>query len=102
MIDGPTETVMALEPFCDKWRSFGWEVVEADGHDFDSLCAAFEKANAAKDRPVMVLANTVKGQGIDFIAGDYKWHYGAFDTEKAAKARESLEHYHAVRVGKGA
>ncbi len=98
MIDGPTEDVMALEPFADKWRAFGFEVIEADGHDFDSLAAAFDKAAVAKDKPVVIIANTIKGCGIDFISGDYKWHYGGFDGEKTAKAKESLARFHAARV----
>lgn len=98
MIDGPTEEVMALEPFADKWRAFGFEVVECDGHDFDSLAAAFDRAHAAKDKPVAIIANTVKGCGIDFIAGDYKWHYGGFDAEKTAKAKESLARHRDARL----
>jgi transketolase len=98
MIDGPTENVMALEPFADKWRAFGWEVVSAKGHDFDSLSAAIERGMAAKERPVVIIADTVKGEGIDFIAGDYRWHYGSFDAEKAAQARASLERYHVART----
>ncbi|MBL8968192.1 MAG: transketolase [Spirochaetaceae bacterium] len=98
MIDGPTEEVMALEPFADKWRAFGFEVVECDGHDFDSLAAAFDRAHAAKDKPVAIIANTVKGWGIDFIAGDYKWHYGGFDAEKTAKAKESLARHRDARL----
>ena len=78
MIDGPTESVMALEPFSDKWRSFGWEVVEADGHDFDALAGALDRALAAKDKPVVIIAETVKGEGIDFIEGDYRWHSRLF------------------------
>lgn len=106
MIDGPTEEVMALEPFADKWRAFGFEVVEANGHDFASLAAALDTALAAKDKPVVIIANTIKGCGIDFIADDYKWHYGGFDGEKTIKAKESLDRYHDQRVaaagGKGA
>jgi transketolase len=98
MIDGPTEKIMSLEPFADKWRAFGWDVIEAPGHDFDALSAAFDKALAAKDKPVVIIANTVKGEGIDFIAGDYKWHYGSFDAEKEAKARASLERHYAARI----
>ena len=93
MIDGPTEDVMALEPFADKWRAFGFDVIEADGHDFDSLSAAFDAANAAKDKPVVIIADTIKGCGIDFISGDYKWHYGGFDADKTTKAKESLARF---------
>jgi transketolase len=98
MIDGPTEEVMALEPFADKWRAFGWEVCQVNGHDFDSLAGAVEKALAAKDRPVAIIADTVKGEGIDFIEGDYKWHYGSFDAVKAAQARMSLDRHYAARL----
>ncbi len=102
MIDGPTEDVMALEPFADKWRAFGFEVIEADGHDFDALASAIERAMAATERPAVIIADTIKGCGIDFIAGDYKWHYGGFDAEKLAKAKESLGLYHESRLAKGA
>jgi Transketolase, N-terminal subunit len=102
MIDGPTEKVMALEPLADKWRAFGWEVIAVNGHDFDALDAAFATAFAAKDRPVVLVADTVKGEGIDFIEGDYRWHYGSFDAEKAAVARASLDRHYAARVAKGA
>lgn len=101
MIDGPTESVMALEPFADKWRAFGFEVLEADGHDFDSLAAALDKARAASEKPAVILANTIKGCGIDFISGDYTWHYGGFDGEKTARAKESLARFHDARVAKG-
>ena len=62
MIDGETEDVMPLEPFADKWRAFGWDVVEVDGHDFDQLDEALSKAWAATDVPVLILAHTIKGR----------------------------------------
>jgi transketolase len=98
MIDGPTEEVMALEPFADKWRAFGFEVLVVDGHDFNALAGAIETALAAKDKPVAIIANTVKGCGIDFIAGDYRWHYGSFDAAKKAEALASLERYRVTRL----
>ena len=67
MIDGCTEDIMALEPFADKWRAFGLEVIEIDGHDFTQICDALDKAWAAEGKPVFILANTVKGKGIDFM-----------------------------------
>ena len=99
MIDGPTEEVMALEPFASKWAAFGWEVLEVDGHDLDELSIAIERGLAAKDKPVVIIASTVKGKGIDFIEGDYRWHYGSFDAQMAAKARESLERFYQSRAG---
>ncbi len=98
MIDGPTEEVMSIEPLAEKWEAFGFEAVPADGHDFDSLAAALDRALDARERPVAIIADTVKGCGIDFIAGDYRWHYGSFDAEKKAKAAESLDRYHGSRL----
>lgn len=100
MIDGPTEEVMALEPFADKWRAFGFRVLPADGHDFASLCAALDAAVEPDPagKPAVVIASTVKGCGIDSIAGDYRWHYGSFDAAKMAEARASLERYREARL----
>lgn len=100
MIDGPTETVMGLEPFADKWRAFGWETFEVDGHDIPALCQTITAALAVTGKPAMILCDTVKGEGIDFIAGDYKWHYGAFDDDLASKAHQALDAYHASRIMK--
>lgn len=101
MIDGPTEEVMKLEPFCDKWKAFGFIVKEIDGNNIKELCEAIDFAYANKtDSPVMIVCNTVKGCGIDFIEGDYKWHYGAFDDEKYKKAKESLENSYQKRVAR--
>lgn len=103
MIDGPTEEVMALEPFADKWKAFGFEVIEVDGHDLNALSGAFDKAIANANggkKPICIIANTIKGAGVDFMAGDYKWHYGAIDDAKAKIAKESLDNYYKARVAK--
>jgi transketolase len=100
MIDGPTEEVMALEPFADKWRAFGFDALSVNGHDFDALAGALDAALAAWDKPAVVIADTIKGCGIDFIAGDYRWHYGAFDADKKAEALASLERYREARIAK--
>lgn len=90
MIDGKTEDVMALEPFTDKWRSFGWEVIEIDGHDFDQLDDALSRAWAATDKPVLIMANTIKGKGVDFMEDNVVWHYASADSQLCAKAKESI------------
>ena len=100
MIDGPTEEVMALEPFADKWRSFGFIVKEVDGHNFSELADAIDFALENKGAPVMIIANTVKGAGVDYMEGDYKWHYGALNDEKYELAKASLEKYYAKRVAR--
>ena len=90
MIDGCTEDVMALEPFADKWRAFGYNVIEVDGHDFDQLGDALGKAWSASGHPVLILANTIKGKGVDFMEGNVKWHYASADSALAQKAKESI------------
>ena len=90
MIDGSTEDIMALEPFADKWRAFGYELIEIDGHNLEQLAEAFDRAWAATDRPVLILANTVKGKGVDFMENNVKWHYASADSALAQRAKESI------------
>ena len=100
MIDGRTEDVMSLEPFADKWRAFGFIVKEVDGHNINELCEAIDFALNDPEKPVMIIANTIKGEGIDFMADDYHWHYGAIDEAKYEQAKASLEKYYAERVAR--
>lgn len=97
MIDGPTEEVMKIEPFVDKWKAFGFIVKEVNGHSFKELSEAIDFALTEKSKPVVIVANTVKGCGIDFMAGDYRWHYGALDSEKYKQSKESLNRYYEKR-----
>jgi transketolase len=88
--EGATESVLALEPLADKWRAFGWEVTEADGHDHDAVRRAI-LALRDDDRPGVVLASTVKGRGVSFLEGDPAWHSGTLDTGQLARALAELE-----------
>lgn len=97
MIDGPTDYVMKLEPFEDKWKAFGFIVKQVNGHNFKELSEAIEFALNEKSAPVVIIANTIKGCGIDFMENDYKWHYGSLDSEKLKIARESLNRYYEKR-----
>jgi len=90
MIDGRTEVVMALEPFADKWRAFGFIVKEIDGHDFKALADVIDYARTEKSAPVLILCHTKKGRGVDFMEDQVKWHYGSIDSDLAAKAHESV------------
>ena len=101
MIDGKTEDVMKLEPFTDKWESFGFIVKDIDGQNIREICDAIDFALANKtDKPVMIILHTKKGAGIDFMEGNYVWHYGAINEEKYNQAKESLEKYYAARVAR--
>ena len=97
MIDGRTDDVMDLEPFADKWRAFGFDVLEVDGHDLQALADAFDKALAAKT-PTMILANTKKGCGVSFMEDDYRYHYAGFDAAKADQCRAEIDKYHDARL----
>ena len=90
MIDGYTEDVMSLEPLADKWRAFGWETRVVDGHDLSALAEAIEFAIAWDKGPVMLLCDTVKGKGVDFMEAKAAWHYGGLSAEMVAKAKQSI------------
>ena len=90
MIDGPTEDVMALEPLADKWRAFGWGVREIDGHDYAQIGEAIEAAQQVKGAPLVIIAHTVKGKGVDFMENAVQWHYGSVDSDMAARAKASI------------
>ncbi|MFA7692909.1 MAG: transketolase [Candidatus Hydrogenedentes bacterium] len=90
MIDGPTEEVMSLEPLADKWRAFGFETVEVDGHDLVQLADAIEQALQHKGKPFMILCDTVKGKGVDYMEGNPGWHYGGLSTEQVEAAKRSI------------
>ncbi len=73
-IDGNTEKVMRLEPLADKWKSFGWNVISCDGHDFISIITALNNAAHSGDVPSVIIAKTMMGKGIPEIENDYRWH----------------------------
>jgi transketolase len=72
--DGFTEDIMPLDPMKDKWTAFNWEVFEVDGHRVEQILDALNKAAQVHDKPVMILANTVKGNGIRHMANNPQWH----------------------------
>lgn len=91
-ISGCTEDVMALEPLADKWRSFGWEVVEVDGNDIDQLLKVFKSLPAKKDKPTLIMANTIKGKGVSYMENVAKWHHGVPTEEQYKIAMDDLSY----------
>ncbi len=81
-IDGSTFEIMPTEPLDKKWEAFGWNVIKADGHDFDSLHNAFEEAKGTPGKPTMILARTVKGKGVSFMENKADWHGKAPNKEQ--------------------
>lgn len=88
--DGPTEKIMALEPFADKWRAFGWEVVEVDGHDLEALRGPLHEVPFRSGKPSVLIAKTVKGKGVSFAENTNAWHYGKLSLEQRAQAMAEL------------
>jgi transketolase len=73
-IDGDVEDIMGIAPLADKYRAFNWNVIEVDGHDHADVQRGFAEARAHKGRPSVLLAHTVMGQGVSYMADDYRWH----------------------------
>ena len=88
---GRSEEVMALAPLRDKWEAFGWNVIEADGHDVANLIGAFEAAERTKGKPSVILAQTVKGKCISFAENNPAFHNGMMTAEQCKTALCDLE-----------
>jgi len=73
-IDGITENIMPLNPLIDKWRAFNWHTQEIDGHNFQSIDIAWNEAKSVKDKPSVIIANTISSKGIKEFEGKYEWH----------------------------
>jgi len=89
-IDGPTETVMPLEDLRHKWEAFGWHVLEIDGNDIEAVIDACAMARAIVEKPVVIIAHTVPGKGVDFMEYDFHWHGAPPNHEQAIKALHEL------------
>jgi len=85
-IDGWVRDVMNVDPLDDKYRSFGWEVLRVDGHDMDQVVETLEKAKAGFGKPVVILAETVKGKGVRLMEDKLEWHYLPLNEEQYARA----------------
>jgi transketolase len=90
-IDGTIDEVMPLEPVKDKWISFGWEVLSVDGHDYEKVADVFEQAKQIMNKPVMVIANTIKGKGVSLFANNVAWHGHVPNEEQFQQAMAELE-----------
>ena len=89
-IDGPTRTITGLEELNEKWAAFGWDVIVADGHDYQSILDAFKLARNFNGKPKMILFKTEMGHGVDFMAGTHEWHGKAPSAEQCEAALKQL------------
>lgn len=89
-IDNRTEKVMELEPLADKWKSFGWYVLECDGNDSSDFVQTVEQAKLLAGKPTVILAKTFMGRGVSFMEDDYKWHGVPPNEEQGKQALREL------------
>ncbi len=89
-IGGPTESVMSLEDLSDKWKAFGWSVIEVNGHDIKELINVFENTPITRNKPTLIIAHTIKGRGVSFIENKAEWHHKVPTEEEFARIMEEL------------
>ncbi|WP_459907793.1 transketolase [Desulfotomaculum defluvii] len=89
-IDGPVDVVMDVAPLNQKWQSFGWHVIEINGHDLTQILKAIAEAKATKGKPTMIIAKTIKGKGVSFMENQVGWHGNAPKPEQVEQALQEL------------
>jgi len=89
-IDGPTESVMPLEDLKAKWEAFGWHVIDVDGNNIEDVIDACAMARAIIEKPVMLIAHTIPGKGVDFMEYDFHWHGAAPNHDQAKEALKDI------------
>ena len=89
-IDGFVHEIMSSYPIPDKWRGFGWHVIEVDGHNYESILAGYDEAAKIKGRPTIIVAKTVKGKGVSFMENQVDWHGKAPSQEESDRALAEL------------
>jgi transketolase len=87
---GRSQEVMSLDPLVDKWKAFGWNAVEVDGHDFKQLLGALSQFPNANEKPTAIIAHTVKGKGASFMEDDNNWHYRIPTADEVIQAKKEL------------
>jgi transketolase len=88
---GKTEDRMSVEPIAAKWRSFGWQTLEIDGHNMTSICRALDTATEIKGQPTAIIARTIKGKGVPFMEGQPGFHNAMISEDQYRDAVEALE-----------
>ena len=89
-IDGMTEDIMPLEPLRQKYEAFNWHVLEINGHNFEEIVNAYETAQAIYEKPVVIIAHTIAGKGVDFMEFSYPWHSKTFKPEEVKESLNQL------------
>ena len=94
---GRSQEITALEPLCDKWTAFGWDAHEVDGHDLKALVTVLSRKNTNCQKPLAVIAHTVKGKGVSFMEDDNNWHYKIPSATEMELALKELNVHSAIK-----
>jgi len=89
-IDGPIDKVMSPGIIQDKFKAFGWNVIDIDGHDFSQIASAIEQANNTRGKPTVIVAKTIKGRGVPFMENEAGWHGKAPSRQQASEALRAI------------
>ena len=89
-LDGTTNQIMGIEPLADKWKSFGWKVIEINGHSFREIINAFNHAKNVKGKPTIIIAHTIKGKGVSLMEGNVSFHGKPPSKEEYEQAMKEL------------
>jgi len=87
---GRSKEILSLDPLVDKWRAFGWDAYEIDGHDMEQIVNVFAASKKSQSKPVAIIANTVKGKGVSFMEDDNNWHYRIPNADEVLLAYKEL------------
>ena len=87
---GDTKDVLCLDPLPEKLKSFKWNVIEIDGHDYNQIIASFDNFKKCEGKPTVIVSNTIKGKGVSFMEHNLKFHYSAPNDEELKQAKEEL------------
>jgi transketolase len=88
---GNVEEIKSVEPLLDKWVAFGWDAVRIDGHDMQQICSALDRIDGSQDKPLAIIADTMKGKGVGFMEDTYKYHNSSINEDEYRRAVAELE-----------
>jgi transketolase len=89
---GPISKISDMNPINKKWESFGWNVIEIDGHNFDEILQSFKSINSVKAIPTVIIAHTIKGKGVSFMEKDNSWHKRQLSDEQYEQALKEISY----------
>lgn len=90
---GKVEEILNIEPLKDKWKAFGWEVREINGHNFEEIEKSLISSPFHKEKPIVIIAKTIKGKGVSFMENNNEWHYRAPEKDEYDRAMQELERH---------